>query len=104
MSLTVEGVAYQDGRRALQGLKLNLINDGHVVEALAIDEEFEATGHRNFRHAGLRCFVSVTNAHKRQVCTKKLERKQSCQIIIFARLTIVLCPCDAHEERQQDQS
>ena len=70
MSLTVEGVAYQDGRRALQGLKLNLINDGHVVEALAIDEEFEATGHRNFRHAGLRCFVSVTNAHQWEVYTK----------------------------------
>ena len=62
MSLTVEGVADQNGGVTLHSLQLDLVDGWHVVQSKAINEEFEATRHGDFRHAGTRCFVSVAEA------------------------------------------
>ena len=66
-SLTVQRLAnHADGLGALQRRVLDLVDGGHVVEALTIDEELKASSHGHLCHSGESGLISVPDALKLQ--------------------------------------
>lgn len=58
--LTVQRLSNQDSGVSLQSNHLDLIDTGHIIKALSIDEHLKATSHRDFCHSRPRGFVSMT--------------------------------------------